>query len=195
MQGQTDTPLSDIGRAQAGAVGKHLATTRFDALYSSDLSRAYDTASAIAAQTGHAIQREPLLRERTFGIFEGLTYADMAQRHPEAHARFMTRDPDYAIPGGGESARQFYERSLGCLETIAQRHAGGTVVVVTHGLVLDTLYRVTHRMPIEVKREAPLLNASLNTFRRADDAWVMISWGEVAHLAEVGVTQFDWRAV
>jgi hypothetical protein len=67
--------------------------------------------------------------------------------------------------------------------------------VVTHGLVLDTLYRVTHRMPIEVKREAPLLNASLNTFRRADDAWIMISWGEVAHLAEVGVTQFDWRAV
>jgi probable phosphoglycerate mutase len=194
MQGQTDTALSDIGRAQAAALGLRMKDARIDALYSSDLSRAYDTAAAVAAHTGHEIRKEPLLRERTFGVLEGLTYSEMAERQPEAHARFMSRDPDYAVPGG-ESAREFYERSLACLTAIARRHASETVMVVTHGLVLDTLYRAANGMPIEVRREAPLLNASLNTFRHADESWIMILWGDVEHLAEVGVTRFDSRAV
>jgi probable phosphoglycerate mutase len=69
------------------------------------------------------------------------------------------------------------------------------VVVVTHGLVLDTLYRAARNMPLETKREAPLLNASLNTFRRAPHAWVEVVWGDVEHLAEAGVTRYDGRAV
>ena len=197
MQGQTDTPLSDIGRAQAQAVGERLARYPFAALYSSDLSRAWDTAAAIARASGHEIRREPALRERTFGVFEGLTYDEMAQRHPELHARFAARDAgyaDYAVPGG-ESPRQFFTRSLACLENIAAAHAGESVVVVTHGLVLDTLYRAARNMPLEEKREAPLLNASLNSFRREGDAWIEVSWGDVAHLAEVGVTRYDGRAV
>lgn len=194
MQGQTDTPLSDIGRAQALAVGQRLARHAFAALYSSDLSRAYDTALPIARASGHEIQREPALRERTFGIFEGLTYDEMAVRYPEAHARFAQRDPDYAVPGG-ESPRQFYQRSLTCLNQIARAHDGECVVVVTHGLILDTLHRAARHMPLEEKREAPLLNASLNTFRLDSGAWVEVAWGDVAHLADVGVTRYDGRAV
>jgi probable phosphoglycerate mutase len=196
MQGQTDTPLSEVGRAQAEAVGQRLAQHPFAAIYSSDLARAWDTAAAIARahKNGHEIRREPALRERTFGVFEGLTYDEMAQHFPAEHARFALRDPDYAVPGG-ESPRQFFERSLACLESIAAAHAGECVVVVTHGLVLDTLYRAAHGMPLDVKREAPLLNASLNIFRRDTDAWVEIAWGDVAHLAKVGVTRYDGRAV
>jgi probable phosphoglycerate mutase len=194
MQGQTDTPLSDIGRAQAQAVGERLARYPFAALYSSDLSRAWDTAAAIARASGHEIRREPALRERTFGVFEGLTYDEMAQRHPDVHARFATRDPDYAVPGG-ESPRQFFTRSLACLENIAAAHGGDSVVVVTHGLVLDTLYRAARNMTLDEKRDAPLLNASLNTFRRTEDGWIEVSWGDVAHLAEVGVTRYHGRAV
>jgi probable phosphoglycerate mutase len=194
MQGQTDTPLSDIGRAQAQAVGERLAHYPFAALYSSDLSRAWDTAAAIARASGHEIRREPALRERTFGMFEGLTYDEMAQRHPDVHARFATRDADYAVPGG-ESPRQFFTRSLACLENIARAHAGECVVVVTHGLVLDTLHRAARNMPLEERRVAPLLNASLNTFKRNSDGWVEVSWGDVAHLAEVGVTRYEGRAV
>ena len=192
MQGHTDTPLSELGRAQAAALGQRMKNAVLSAIYSSDLSRAYDTAAAVAANTGHKIRTDKQLRERTFGIFEGLTYDEMAERHPEVHAKFLSRDPDYAIPGG-ESARQFFERSLACLEGIAHRHAGETVMVVTHGLVLDTLYRAATGLPLHVKREAPLLNASLNTFRRADEAWAMISWGDVEHLAEVGVTHYGMR--
>lgn len=194
MQGQTDTPLSDIGRAQAAAVGARLAQHPFDALYSSDLSRAYDTAAAISRASGREIRREPALRERTFGIFEGLTYSEMAERYPALHERFSQREPDYAVPGG-ESPRQFYERSLACLNAIAQAHAGQCVVVVTHGLVLDTLHRAARNMTLDEKREAPLLNASLNTFRLEQGAWVEVAWGDVDHLAEVGVTRYDGRAV
>jgi probable phosphoglycerate mutase len=196
MQGQTDTPLSDTGRAQADAVGRRLARHPFAALYSSDLARAWETAAAIARahERSHDIRREPALRERTFGVFEGLTYDEMAQRYPDEHARFSARDPDYAVPGG-ESPRQFFERSLACLDAIARAHEGESVVVVTHGLVLDTLHRAAHQLPLAAKREAPLLNASLNTFQRSPQAWIEIAWGDVAHLAEVGVTRYDGRAV
>lgn len=196
MQGQTDTPLSERGRAQAEAVGQRLARHPFSALYSSDLARAWDTAAAIARASvqGHAIRREPALRERTFGILEGLTHDEMAQRYPEEHARFNTRDPDYAVPGG-ESPRQFFARSLACLENIARAHAGECVVVVTHGLVLDTLHRAARGLPLDAKREAPLLNASLNTFHYTPSGWREIGWGDVAHLAEVGVTRYDGKAV
>ena len=189
MQGQTDTPLSDIGLAQARAVGQRLARQSFAAIYSSDLKRAWDTAQAIATASGHEVVSAPGLRERTFGIFEGLTYEEMTQRYPAEHARFSQREPDYAVPGG-ESPRAFFERSLACLEDIAGAHTGETVVAVTHGMVLDTLYRAAHRMPLQERREAPLLNASLNTFRREPQAWVEVAWADVEHLAKVGVTRF-----
>ena len=192
MQGHTDTPLSEIGRAQAAALGLRMKGAPFDALYSSDLTRAWDTAAAVAAHTGHEIRKDRMLRERTFGIFEGLTYEEMSQRYPEAHAKFLSRDPDYAVPGG-ESAREFYDRSLNCLSGIACRHPDATVMVVTHGMVLDTLYRAATGLAIHIRREAPLLNASLNTFRHNSGAWAMISWGDVEHLAEVGVTHYGMR--
>ena len=194
MQGQTDTQLSDLGRAQTEAVGARLAKHPFAALYSSDLARAWDTAAAISRASGRDIRREPALRERTFGILEGMTHEEMAQRHPEAHAQFSKRDPDYAVPGG-ESPRQFYERSLACLNRIARAHPGVSVVVVTHGLVLDTLHRAARQMPLQAKRDAPLLNASLNTFRLDGETWVEVAWGDVAHLAAAGVTRYDERAV
>ena len=192
MQGQTDVPLSEIGLKQAQAVGQRLAQEKFAALYSSDLARAYATAEAIAQASGKPIIRDKALRERTFGIFEGLTSPEIAERYPVENERFAAREPDYAMPGG-ESSRAFYERGLACLTRIAHAHAGERVVVVTHGLVLDTLYRAARGLGLIVRREAPLYNASLNTFRYADGGWVEVTWGDVEHLAEAGVTHYGGR--
>lgn len=183
MQGHVDTALSEAGREQALALGRRLAGQAFDALYSSDLRRAWDTALVIAEHTGHAIVAEPRLRERAFGIFEGLTYEEMAARHPEEFAHFQSRDADYVIPGG-ESVREFRERCLACLAEIAEKHAGAEIVVVTHGLVLDLLYRAAHGMAHGAPRPVPLLNASLNVFGYASGGWRLQSWGDVGHLAE-----------
>lgn len=184
MQGHVDTALSEAGREQALALARRLAGREFDALYSSDLRRAWETARLIAEQTGHVIVAEPRLRERRFGIFEGLTYEDMEALYPEEFARFESRDFDYAMPGG-ESAREFQARCLSCLAGIGERHAGGSVVVITHGLVLDAAYRAARALAHDVPRGAPLLNASLNEFVYSASAWRLESWGDITHLEPV----------
>ena len=79
-QGHLDSELTDIGIAQAKALAQRLLRERFSALYSSDLSRAHDTARAVAGHTGHRITVDPRLQERRFGIFEGLLASDSAPR-------------------------------------------------------------------------------------------------------------------
>ena len=193
MQGTTDTHLSSLGRAQAQALGRRLARHGFSALYSSDLSRARDTARAIAEHTGREIIVDRRLQERRFGLFEGLTAAEIMSRYPEDHARFASRDQDYAVPGG-ESARGFTERCLGCLSEIADRHGAEEVVVVTHGLVLDALYRAAHGLAHGDRRPVPLINASVNLFGYGASAWRLVLWGDVTHLAADEVTQYRGAA-
>jgi probable phosphoglycerate mutase len=189
MQGTTDTRLSDLGRVQAHALGRRLKERDFTALYSSDLSRARDTARAIAEHTGRKLVVDPRLQERRFGIFEGLLAVEIRERYPEEHARFASRDPDYEVPGG-ESASAFTARCLGCLAEIAGRHPGEEVVVVSHGLVLDALYRAAHGLAHGEPRPVPLVNASVNHFGYGASTWRMMSWGDVSHLAEDEVTQY-----
>jgi 2,3-bisphosphoglycerate-dependent phosphoglycerate mutase len=189
MQGTTDTRLSDLGRLQASALGRRLKERGFTALYSSDLSRARDTAQAIAQHTGRNLVIDPRLQERRFGIFEGLLAAEIRARYPDEHARFASRDPHYEVPGG-ESASAFTARCLGCLAEIAMRHPGEEVVVVSHGLVLDALYRAAHGLAHGEPRPVPLINASMNHFGYGASAWRMMLWGDVSHLAADEVTQY-----
>jgi len=189
MQGTTDTQLTDVGRAQAQALGRRLTGHAFAALYTSDLCRARDTARAIADHTGRTAVTEPRLQERRFGIFEGLTFEEIVARYPEEHARFASRDPDYAVPGG-ESARSFTQRCIGCLAEIAGRHPGAEVVVVTHGLVLDSLYRAAHGLDHGARRPVPLINASLNFFGYDGAAWRLELWGDISHLDAELVTVY-----
>jgi probable phosphoglycerate mutase len=193
MQGTTDTQLSDIGLAQARALGRRLAGRGFAALYTSDLARARDTARAIAEHAGRDFVTDPRLQERRFGIFEGLTAGEIEERFPEEHARFVSRDPDYEVPGG-ECARRFSERCLGCLSEIAGRHRGEEIVVVTHGLVLDSLYRAAQGLGHGERRPVPLINASLNFFDHGAGRWHLVLWGDVTHLAPGEVTQYGGAA-
>ena len=193
MQGTTDTQLSEVGRAQAQALGRRFAGGEFAALYTSDLSRARDTARAIGDHAGREPVVDPRLRERRFGVFEGLTAEEIRARYPVEHARFTSRDPDYEVPGG-ESARAFTGRCLGCLSEIAERHPDGEVIVVTHGLVLDTLYRAAHGLAHGAPRPVPLINASLNVFGYGGRAWRLVLWGDVSHLAADEVTVYRGAA-
>lgn len=95
IQGHTDIPLNDTGRAQALAMAFNVAHQRFHAIYSSDLLRAMETAAALAQREDHAVKALPQLRERHYGIFLGLTAAEAAVRHPLAHAHYLARDPEY----------------------------------------------------------------------------------------------------
>jgi 2,3-bisphosphoglycerate-dependent phosphoglycerate mutase len=189
MQGQLDSPLTERGLWQACRLGERLRAMPFAALYSSDLPRARLTAQRIADATGHAIIDDARLRERHFGQFEGMTRAEMELRDPENYARFMSRDPQYAVPGG-ESPAAFFSRCCGVLVELAKRHAGTTIAIVTHGLVLDAAYRAATGLALEVQRPVPLVNASLNWFACDDGHWSAGRWGDADHLGADGVTIF-----
>lgn len=189
MQGHLDSPLTERGRWQARQLGERMKSESFAALYSSDLPRARNTAQCIADATGHAIVADERLRERHFGVFEGLTRAEMESREPEIYARFMSRDPQYAVPGG-ESPADFFARCRAALESIATSHAGETVVIVTHGLVLDAAYRAASGLALEEQRPVPLVNASLNWFDCDNGCWNAGRWGDADHLGAEGVTIF-----
>jgi probable phosphoglycerate mutase len=186
-QGHWDSPLTETGMAQAEAVAGRLARTGFSALLSSDLGRALHTAKIISDRTGHEVVPDERLRERRFGIFEGLTRAEMAAEYPDEWRQYEAAGPDYVIPGG-ESARQRYERAASCLRDIALQHGGETVVVVTHGGVLFSLLRQTVGIPLGTPRRFGAKNASINVFLYRNGEWVLDSWGDVCHLDHLSPT-------
>jgi broad specificity phosphatase PhoE len=116
LQGHTDTPLNDYGRRQAATLAEALAGDGIDAVYSSDLSRARETAEIVAARLGLPVVVEPGLREKNWGSWEGLTP--------------MERDATEYV---GESTEDHRDRTLRALREIAERHPDARVLVVTHG--------------------------------------------------------------
>jgi probable phosphoglycerate mutase len=181
IQGHLDSPLNEEGLAQALMVGERMAHERFDALYSSDLGRALQTVQPIADRTGHPVVRNPRLRERHLGVFQGLTSAECERLYPAEYQRFHARDPDHRVPGG-ESIRQVFERVSGEFAQLAGQHPDAVVVVVTHGGILDALYRFARGVPLDQRREFPIYNASLNFVRHAHGAWSVERWGDISHL-------------
>lgn len=187
IQGQTDTPLSALGRRQALAIGQRLKRERFTAIYASDLQRAWDTAQAIGqatlAERSDAPQpvADRRLREMDFGEWEGKTSAEIAASHPEAHARSKHRDADFRIPGG-ESFRDLYERTVDAVTSLVDAHPGGTLCVVAHGGILDMMYRHTHAIALDQPRVFSLYNAAYNCLEHEGGRFRLEVWGEVAHL-------------
>jgi 2,3-bisphosphoglycerate-dependent phosphoglycerate mutase len=181
IQGQLDIGLNDAGRAQARRLARALAGERLDAVYASDLARAHDTARAVAEHAGLPLSTDAALRERGFGIFEGLTWADIKRDHPEAARRWRTRDATFG-PEGGEALGAFFTRAVEAVAAIARRHRGQHIAVVTHGGVLDALYRAASRVPLEAPRTWQLGNASINRLLHGEGGFMLVGWGDTSHL-------------
>lgn len=181
VQGQLDVPLNAIGLAQARAASKALAQQKFDVIYSSDLSRARQTAQPAAELFALPVLIDKDLRERHYGIFERLTYAEVKQKFPEDYARFEAREPDYAFRTG-ESLKDFAERSIAVMSRIADQHRGRSILVFTHGGVLDHLYRHITGLPLSAQRDFGIPNAGLNRVEVTSAGWRILAWAEIAHL-------------
>ena len=181
MQGQLDVPLNDVGRWQAARVAAALADQPFDAIYASDLSRARETAEIAARAQGGAVIADTGLRERCFGVFQGLTFDEVAQRWPEGARRWKQREPDYA-PEGAESLRVFAARGVAAVERLAAAHRGQSIAVFTHGGVLDSLYRAAARAPLQAPRSWALGNAAINRLLHTPQGFALVGWNDTAHL-------------
>ena len=187
IQGRLDVPLSTTGVWQAGRLAERLAGEAIDAIVASDLARAWMTGAPLADAHGLPMVPEPRLRERVFGLFEGKTLDEIAAQHREEFAAWRARDVDWRIPGG-ESGTEFIGRVLEAMQEIAAAYAGRTVAVVTHGGVLDVIYRNARALAWDAPREHLMLNASINRLQAQAQPEPLrlqiIDWADVAHLEQ-----------
>ena len=193
VQGHLDIDLNAQGRRQAAALGDALRHQEFDAIVSSDLQRASNTAKAIAASHDIPITIDSGLRERCFGIFEGLLYDELESRHPADWRAWKTRDADHRFQPGTGDAETLNEFSARCLSSIARitQRGGSRIVVVAHGGVLECLYRAATGTPISTMRDFSLLNASINRLSWSDSRLTILSWSDVSHLSTLPSTPVD----
>ncbi len=181
VQGQLDVPLNAIGQAQAMAASKVLSQEKFDVIYSSDLARARQTAEPTAGTHSMKVLLEKDLRERHYGIFERLTYAEVKVRYPEDYARFEARDPEYAFRTG-EALRDFSARSIAVISKIIGKHENQDILVFTHGGVLEMLYRHITGLSLSAERRFGIPNAGLNRIEVSVAGWQVRAWADTAHL-------------
>ena len=181
IQGHLDIPLNDTGLWQARQVAHALAGEPIAAVYTSDLQRAYATAQAVATATGAPLTTDLGLRERSFGHFQGRTFAQIEAELPDDARRWRKRDPDYA-PDGGESLVTLRERIARTVTALAARHVGEQVVMVAHGGVLDVLYRLATRQDIQAPRTWQLANAAINRLLWTEDGLSLVGWADTQHL-------------
>jgi probable phosphoglycerate mutase len=189
LQGSIDVELNALGREQASAAARRLAGEDFVAIYSSDLARARQTAEIIAA-SGHSASTSPLLlaefRERCYGVFEGLTRSEARRLHADDYAAVERRDPQFQPPGGGESLEQLSARVVGALQRVADAHRGESLLIVTHGGVLDVINRFIRGLPFAAARDFHIPNAGINRLTVDGAGWRIECWADTRHLFAEG---------
>ena len=182
IQGQIDIPLNDHGRWQAQQLAKVLANEEIHAIYASDLSRAFDTAQAVAQVHGLTITPQTRLRERHFGEFQGSTWDDIQHQWPEEAEQWRVRHPEWTPRGGGESLVMMQERIQHLIDELAAPHQGQQVLWVTHGGVLDILYRLASGQNLQAPRTWGLRNTAINRLLWTPQGLQLVGWADEAHL-------------
>jgi probable phosphoglycerate mutase len=190
LQGHLDSPLSFRGTMQAKALSQYFSNVAYDKIVSSDLPRAVTTSEIIRDKNNIPIDLDKRIRERNLGIAQGLTNHIFKERFPDIHAKFKEGNEEFAIPEG-ESIRERYTRSIECIRELALNYSGKRILVVTHGGVLDGIFRYVNRIPLTQVRTFSLFNASVNIIQVHDSDWNVVTWGYTDHLKHLGVAD-DW---
>ncbi|MEJ8839429.1 histidine phosphatase family protein [Ramlibacter sp. AN1133] len=184
FQGQVNVGLNAIGLAQARRLATRLAGEKADAVYVSDLLRAVQTAEPIAEELALRPVADSGLREQAFGRVDGMRVDDIQREHPGAWQAWLRFEQDFAMPEG-ESTRAFHARVMQAVQRVVAAHPLQTVVVVTHGGVLDMIYRTARSLGLDGPRQSEIPNAGLNRIRVHEDAYEIVSWADTRHLADL----------
>ena len=184
FQGHVDVGLNAIGLEQARRLASRLAAEPAAHLYASDLLRAQQTAQPVAHQLGVPSVTEPALREQSFGTVDGMRVDDIKAQHPQAWEQWLRFHEDFCMPGG-ETTREFHARVVDAVYRIAGDHPGATLVVVTHGGVLDMIWRTARGTGLDGPRQSDIPNAGLNRVRVSGEAVEVLDWADVRHLADL----------
>jgi probable phosphoglycerate mutase len=186
IQGQLDIPLNERGQWQAAQLAEALATQDpLDAVYTSDLKRAHQTASAVAARQGLTPVSHVGLRERGFGAFEGKTFAEIEKDLPEDALLWRKREPHWAPPQGGESLVLMEQRIRNTLNELAAQHVGQHIALFAHGGVMDLLYRIATQQGLQAPRTWTLTNTAINRLLWTPESVSLVGWADTSHLDEM----------
>jgi probable phosphoglycerate mutase len=194
LQGHLDIGLNAEGLRQAQALGLALLNEPLDAIYASDLQRAKHTAKAIATPRGMVVQTDVGLRERCYGAFEGLRHVDISERYPQEFAAWRAREMDARYPDGqnvAETLREFSTRVLHAIIGIASRANHKKIAIVTHGGVLECVYRDATGIGYAPPRDFDILNASINRIVWNGDCLQVKQWSDVTHLVNTALDEID----
>ena len=178
MQGQNNSPLTALGIQQTEALRDYLSGIEFSTIYSSSSLRAIQTAELIRRKRTLDIIPEDDLREINLGSWEGMLYTEIENLYPEKFDHFWNH-PEKYIPLDGETYEALKKRISNKMEEIAQKHRGETVLVVTHGVVIKTLYTYFRYQPIRDIIHSPQPeSACLCMVERENGIWNMMKWNE-----------------
>lgn len=183
IQGHTDVPLNETGLEQSRRIAQRLKDQKIDAVWSSDLTRARVTAEILAEPHGLTVNTTPLLRERRFGDWEGLTQEEIVARGDrqllDAYRAAVVAD----LPPNAESMQSVWNRLSQALKEIIHLHAEGQVAVVGHGGSLRVILCQAMRAPMECVRHIWLDNACLSLVEfNGDRSWVRLM-NDTSHLS------------
>lgn len=190
LQGWRDVPLNDTGLRQARQLARVLRpphpVPQVDAVFASDLSRAAQTARIASVHFHRDVILDAALRERSFGNYEGREL-DTLRDAAGAPIRFYALDKEIV---GGETRQQFCDRIRSAFLALAKGHPAQTLLVFSHGGVIDMVWRLATGADLGGPRTMPILNTSLNAFRiDGQGGWQLLDWGYVPHLDAQSSTQ------
>ncbi|MES2538776.1 MAG: histidine phosphatase family protein [Pseudomonadota bacterium] len=194
VQGHLDIALNAEGERQAAALGDALSDEKIDVIYASDLQRARQTAQAIAAPHGMQVRIERDLRERSYGAFEGMLHGDINTTYPDAYTMLRARDIDARFPMGvqqAETLRELSQRAVGVITRLANEHRHKKIVIVSHGGVLECIYRAANRLDFSPPRDFDIKNASINRLLWDGESLRIAHWSDVRHLAGLSLDEID----
>jgi probable phosphoglycerate mutase len=192
LQGYTDIPLNARGLAQASqmAIALKKAHFHFDALYTSDLQRAKQTAQALELLYAVSATSHSLLRERHLGALQGLTTSEAPLLEPELWQAHLSRDIHQELRGG-ESILQFANRIKTVLQDIQEKYTGKTILIVSHGGALDMMYRIASNQALDAQRVITVPNASLNWISCDGPNWKVDNWADTSHLDGLALSNLE----
>ncbi|MEE9239876.1 MAG: histidine phosphatase family protein [bacterium] len=182
IQGVSDTPLNEVGRAQSQALITPLQGRPFTALYTSPLVRARQTADVLAAALRLEVREDPRLAELDQGELEGMNFDQIEERFNGFLDTWRTAPADIQMPGG-ENLHQLQARAWAAVEEIQAAHPEEMVIAVSHNLAISTLLCRIMEMDLNGIRRIRQHNAAINLVEHNPErGWSVLTMNAVSHL-------------
>lgn len=181
FQGQGGRGLDDEGRRQARQLAQRLRTAGIERIVSSDLERAAETAGILGEALGLSVELDEALREVNVGAWTGLSYGEVAERHPDEWAAWGAGHD--LRRGGGETYAELALRVAAAVERISAVDGAETIVVVSHGAALRSFVcRLLGLPPQGTRVLAGMVNTAITTLQKDERGMRLMSWNDSAHL-------------